>query len=283
MMGYNPDPMPVYTHIGNPLTDSEWSALNRIVKSVGDSTIIRRFIDATGPLGAGVQTVPTDTLVGITEGYKRLLGIGSDPVQIEARRSSVVPLISKDFVLHWRDLEESRREGRIISMAKAAAAATGCARTEEKLILFGHTPLGFHGLMTVEGRTVITGLSWGKPGDAFANFTHITRILLRKGYNGPYAAVVHPHIFADMHRVLEGSSLLEISHVREILSAGIFKSSLLSPRSGLVISTGRQNVELLVSIDTSVSFLGARKMNLPFRVFKAVYLRILRSDAICTF
>jgi uncharacterized linocin/CFP29 family protein len=137
--------------------------------------------------------------------------------------------------------------------------------------------------MTVAGRNIITGLSWGNPGDAFANFTKITNLLMEKGYHGPFAAVVHPQIHADMHRVIKGSSLLEIAHVRSLLTGGIHRSSLLSPRSGLVISMGRQNIELFVSIDTSVAFLGARKMNLPFRVFKAVYLRILRSDAICTF
>jgi uncharacterized linocin/CFP29 family protein len=86
-----------------------------------------------------------------------------------------------------------------------------------------------------------------------------------------------------MHRVFKGSSFLEISHVRALLTAGVFKSSLLLPGSGLVVSTGRQNLELSVSVETSVAFLGAKKMNLPFRVFKAIYLRILRTDAICTF
>ncbi|HET9529911.1 MAG TPA: family 1 encapsulin nanocompartment shell protein [Blastocatellia bacterium] len=272
-----------YLHRGNPLTDSEWSQVNRVARVVGNSTIFRKFIETTGPLGAGTQTVPTDTLIGITEGYRNTTGRESDRVRTGARSSGIVPIISKDFIIHWRDLEEARLTGRPLSMAKVAAAASGCARTEEKFILFGHSPLGFNGLMTVEGRAVMTGLDWGVPGDAFANFTRMTRLLLEKGYTGPYAAVVHPHIYADMHRVLKGSALPEIAHVRAIITSGVFKSSLLPPRSGLVVSTGRQNLELMVSLDTSVAFLGASRMNLPFRVFKAVYLRILRSDAICTF
>jgi uncharacterized linocin/CFP29 family protein len=199
------------------------------------------------------------------------------------RSSGVVPLISKDFTLHWRDVEEARLLNQPLSMAKAAAAASGCARSEDMLVLNGYSPLGYRGLMTVEGRNTLINLDWSQPGDAFSNFRTITELLLSKGYHGPFAAVVHPRTYADMHRVLGGSAFLEISHVRALLTAGVFRSSLLAPRSGVVVATGRQNLELVVSIDTSVSFLGARKMNLPFRVFKAVYLRVLRSDAICTF
>lgn len=281
--GYNQSPMPDYIHREDPLTTEEWSYLARMVSAVGNSTVARRFIELTGPLGAGTQTVPTETLVGITEGYKSLMGRDGQPVKTGQRDSGIVPIISKDFVVHWRDLAEARILGQKFSLAKAAAAASSVARSEDKLVLYGHSPIGYRGLMTVPGRNIATGLDWGNPGDAFRNFTLITNMLLSKGYNGPFAAVVHPNIYAEMHRVLKGSALLEIAHVKALISAGLFRSSLLAPRTGLVLSTGKQNVDLVVSVDTAVAFLGAKRMNLPFRVFKAVYLRVLRSDAICTF
>ena len=272
-----------FFHKGDPLTREEWELLLKTVSAVGNATVSRRFIPTTGPLGAGAQTVPTETLVGITEGYKSLLGEDGTRVVTGKRSSDIVPILSKDFVLHWRDLAEARQTAQPLSFAKAAAAASSCARTEDKLVFYGHSAYGYEGLMTVPGRNVITGLGWSNPGDAFSNFTKLTQVLRSKGYNGPFAAVVHPHIYADMHRVLEGSSLLEITHVKALFTAGIFKSSLLAPRTGLVVSTGKENLELVISVDTSLAFLGAKQMNLPFRVFKAIYLRILRSDAICTF
>ncbi len=227
--------------------------------------------------------MPTETLVGITEGYKNRLGEDGTRVVAGKRSSEIIPIISKDFVLHWRDLDEARQTAQPLSFAKAAAAAASCARTEDKLVFYGHSVYGYDGLMTVEGRNILTGLHWGDAGDAFNNFTQMTRILMARGYNGPFAAVVHPRIYADMHRVLEGSSLLEISHVNALLTAGVFRSSLLAPRSGFVVSTGVENLKLIVSVNASIAFLGAKQMNLPFRVFKAIYLRILQSDAICTF
>jgi uncharacterized linocin/CFP29 family protein len=272
-----------FLHMSDPLTAGEWAALMKVVGAVGDSTVARRFIETTGPLGAGEQTVPTEALVGITEGYRNILGSGKTRVKPGRRDSGIVPIISKDFVIHWRDLAEARLMEQPLSLAKAAAAASSCARSEDKFVFFGHSALGYDGLMTVPGRNIMSGLKWGSPGDAFENFKRITQALLEKGYNGPFAAVVHPLIYFDMHRVLNDSSLLEITHARALLGAGIFRSSLLAPRSGLVVSTGKQNIELVVSVNSSVSFLGSRNMNLPFRVFKAIYLRIFRSASICTF
>jgi uncharacterized linocin/CFP29 family protein len=275
--------MAQFIHKGDPLTDGEWSRLIQTVRGVGNATVARRFIEFTGPLGAGAQTVPTESMIGLTEGRWSILGEEDLPVRTFTKKGDIVPLVSKDFILHWRDVEEARLMDQKLSLAKAAAAAASCARSEDMLVLNGYSPLGYKGLMTVAGRTHISGLQWINPGDAFRNFTLLTQTLKSKGHTGPFAAVVHPAIYASLHRVLEGSSLLEIAHVRAILSGGVFRSSLLAPRSGVVVATGRQNLELVVSLDTSVAYLGAKKMNLPFRVFKAVYLRILRSDAICTF
>ena len=271
------------THISDPLDSVEWQSLLKTAKGVGNATVARRILDVSGPLGAGIQTVPTETLVGITEGYKGKFGSTGQTIKISERNSGIVPLIFKDFVIHWRDLAESRTMNQKLSNATVAAAASCCARSEDKLVLFGHEPLGYNGLMTVEGRNIFHGLNWSDPGDAFENFRKMTELLTSKGYHGPFAAIVHPRIYARLHRVLKGSSLLEMDHVRALLTGGLFRSALLAPRSGLVLSTGKQNAELIVSIDTSVAFLGARRMNLPFRVLKAVFLRIARSDSICTF
>jgi uncharacterized linocin/CFP29 family protein len=275
--------MPPFMHKSDPLTASEWAILDRTVKIVGNSNVARRIIEAIGPLGAGVQTVPNDSFVGITEGYKSILGYNGTAIRPVARNSAIVPIIFKDFISHWRDIEESRLTGVGFPRAKAAAAASSCARAEDRLVFYGSEQFGYEGLLTAKGRNTFHGLDWSRPGDAYRNFTAMIRTLEKLGHSGPYAAVVHPRIYTDMHRVLPGSSLLEISHVRELITAGVFRSEQLKPGAGLVIATGKQNLELIVSLDTSAAYLGAKKMNLPFRVLKSIYLRIRQSNAICSF
>ncbi|HAN31087.1 MAG TPA: bacteriocin, partial [Myxococcales bacterium] len=50
----------------------------------------------------------------------------------------------------------------------------------------------------------------------------------------------------------------------------------------VVVSTGRENMDLAVGLDLTVAYLGAEKMNHPFRVLETVCLRIKHADAICT-
>lgn len=275
--------MPAFFHTSNPLTEPEWSALSQTIRKVGNATVARQIMAVSAPLGAGVQTVPNEELVGITEGYKGLLGADGVVLRTAKISSGIVPIIFKDFVIHWRDLEASRLTSQVFPSAKAAAAAASCARAEDRLVFFGDREMGYRGLMTAEGRETLVGLDWESAGSAFNNFSQITRRLIEKGFNGPFAAVVHTGIFAAMHRVLGRSSLLEVTHVRALLKGGIYKSELLPKQAGFVIAIGKQNFELTVAVDTSAAFLGARKMNLPFRVFKAVFLRIKRGDAICVF
>jgi uncharacterized linocin/CFP29 family protein len=241
------------------------------------------LLSVTGPLGAGSQTVGSEQFIGITEGRVGLLGDESSSVKASARSSGVVPILFKDFVLHWRDVEEARLNQSPLPASHAAAAAAFLSFEEDKLLLFGDRAVNCTGLASAEGRARFKGLGWNKPARAFSNFTMMTDHLRRLGHNGPFAAVVHPGIYSEMHRVVDGSDLLEIAHVKSLVTAGIFRSSLLAPGSGLIVAREKQNAELVIAIDTSVAFLGARLMNLPFRVLKAVYLRIHRGDAICTF
>lgn len=275
--------MTEFIHAGNPLSIGEWQALTRSTTIIGGSAISRRFIESTGESGPGTQTAPPTVAVAFGERVGRSLRADIDESSARGRRSQVVPLLWKDFVLHWRDVEEARLTGRLFSMAKPAAAAAACARQEERLVILGDEKRGYEGLYTVPGRLEIRGLRWSRAGDFFRGFLRIVQALRAGGHNGPFAAAVHPNLYSGMHGVLPGSNLLEVNHVFELLGAGIYRTTLLPPNGGLVIAVGRQNLELFVSIDTSVAYLGASHMNLPFRVFKAVYLRILRPDAICSF
>jgi uncharacterized linocin/CFP29 family protein len=273
-----------FGHISNPLSENESNSLLKLVSVIGDSTVARRIIETTGPLGPGAQTVPAEILVGITDGTKGLLREAGTAVKATARQSRVVPIIWKDFVIHWRDLEQSRQNRNLgFSLAKAAAAAACCARSEDQLVLYGDHSLGYSGLMTVDGSQGFRDLRWSQAGDAFSNISDMIRTLARRGHSGPFSAIVSPNIYSNMHRVLKGSPLLEVTHVRALLAGGLVASPLLRADSGLVLSNGKQNVELLLCAETSLAFLGAKKMNLPFRVFKSLYLNVRRADSICTF
>jgi uncharacterized linocin/CFP29 family protein len=271
-------------HTDNPLTEDEWGRLNQTVVEVARRSLVgRRFIDLYGPLGAGVQTVPSDRFMGANEGAVDLVG-EQDTARVfpDKRVFKTIPLIYKDFLLHWRDIEAARGHNMPLDVSAAAGAAAFCAQREDELIFNGDKHLGIEGLMNCTGRATLKRSDWSKPGNAYANVVAATAKLNANDHYGPYALVTSPDLHATMHRIFEKTGVLEIETIRKLCTDGVFQSNRLQKNQAVVISTGRENLDMAVSLDMTTSYLGAEKMNHPFRVVEGVLLRIKHPDAICT-
>jgi len=274
----------IYAHHENPLSEEEWELINQIVIDVARRKLVgRRIIDIHGPLGPGIQTIIHEHFAGTTPGRIGLLGEqDSDPVRSVRRESASIPIIYKDFVIHWRDIESSRQNRIPLDPSIAAAAAAFCADREDDLIFNGDSEMNCEGLMTVDGRNTLKRRDWKVSGNAFSDVVDATELLINSGHYGPYAMVVSPVLYSQMHRVHQGTNVLEIEHIRELITDGVYQSPLLASGTGVIVATGKSNFDLAVAQDLTVAYLGAENMNHPFRVFESVYLRIKRHNAICT-
>src|ERR1044072_9885328 len=116
--------MPIFAREENPLNDREWENIKNVVINVARRRMIgRRIVDLHGPLGPGIQTIVHDHFAGTTIGRIGLLGEEeSDPVRSVRRESGIIPLIYKDFVLHWRGIESVRQTGAPPDTSAAAGA-----------------------------------------------------------------------------------------------------------------------------------------------------------------
>lgn len=276
--------MPVFAGDDNPLTQSEWQDLNSVVTDIARKRLVgRRLIDIYGPLGAGIQTIVHDYFDGTTIGRIGLLGEeGSDPLRPVRRQSGIIPLIYKDFLLHWRDIEFSRQTGSPTDTSAAAGAAAFCADAEDDLIFNGEAGMGYDGLFTVSGRHTLARRDWANTGNAFQDVVDGTRILSEAGFYGPYGLIVNPVLYSQMQQVHTATGVLEIDHIRKLVTDGVFQSPLVGEGFGAIVATGSQNFDLAVAQDLTVAYLGPDKMNHPYRVLESIYLRIKRPGAICT-
>src|SRR2546421_913357 len=147
-----------------PLRGDQWTALDQAVVQTARAILVgRRFITLVGPFGPGVEALPGDTLAGTTAGQIDLLGNAEgEAVGIAQRRYLPVPLIYKDFWVHWRELEAHRQLGLPLDTGKAAAAAATCAQVEDRLVFDGDTTLGLPGLRNVDGRQAPAMRDWGQ-------------------------------------------------------------------------------------------------------------------------
>ncbi|QRO01993.1 bacteriocin family protein [Archangium violaceum] len=271
-------------HAENPLREDEWARLNETVIQVARRSLVgRRILDIYGPLGAGVQTVPHDEYTGVSPGAVDIVGEQETAsVFTDARKFKTIPIIYKDFLLHWRDIEAARLHNMPLDVSAAAGAAALCAQQEDELIFYGDPKLGHEGLMNAAGRLTVPLGDWTTPGAGYLAIVEATRKLNESGHYGPYAVVLSPRLFSLLHRIFEKTGVLEIETIRQLAADGVFQSNRLRGDSGVVVSTGRENMDLAVAMDMVAAYLGASRMNHPFRVLESLILRIKHPDSICT-
>lgn len=265
------------------LTREEWHELDQTVfESAKKQLVGRRFIDIYGPLGEGVQSVTNDIFETTERGAISFHGEDSE-LSVPSRRVTLtIPLLYKDFVLYWRDIQQAKTLNSPIDFSASANAAQQCALLEDDLIFNGSKEFNIQGIMNVKGKLSHIRSDWMESGNAFGDVVEARNKLLRMGHTGPYALILSPELYALVHRVHQGTHVLEIEHIRELMTAGVFQSPMLKSGTGVVVDAGKQNLDLAVASDFDTVFLDVDNMNYHFRVYEAIVPRIKRPTAICT-
>jgi uncharacterized linocin/CFP29 family protein len=138
-------------------------------------------------------------------------------------------------------------------------------------------------LLTAEGRNTVALKDWDEPGAALENVVEATEKLVSAGFYGPYALVVSPALYARTQRVAEGMGRIVGKLIGDVASGGMFRSPILRPEEGLVVSLGAHNLDLVVAEDLVTAYLGNEELDHRYRVMESLVLRIKRPGAICTF
>jgi len=268
-----------------PLTAEEWAKIDETVVAVAKKLLVgRRLIEVYGPFGAGMQTVSVDryhvSSACLHKGEATECSDEGgeckeecDPIALTCRETVTLPLIHKDFILHWRDVVTSRQYHMPLDLGQAAAAAAMVALKEDQMIF---------GELLAKGETKVKASNWEAPGSVFQNLVAAATALVEKGCYGPYAAVVSPAVYAKMHRPMQGDmGMLEIKQVRELASGGVYQTPALKDTQALLISQGAHNLDLAVAQDLVTAYLGPDKMDHLFRILETLTLRVKRPEAIC--
>ena len=268
-----------------PLSKEEWEQLDHVVERAAKALLVgRRFIELTGPLGPGTLAVPVFKVCtgqgdcGCEDDES--CGCGEDECTCTATHVSsrvLIPIehLEHDFILSWRDLAANRQMGLGLELGPAGAAASACARDEDEHI--------FDTLLTAEGRNTVALKDWDEPGAALENVVQATETLVSAGFSGPYALVVSPALYAKTQRVFQGMGRTVGKLIGEIVEGGMFRSPILRPKEGLVLSLGAHNLDLVVAQDLTTAYMGNEGLDHLYRVMESLVLRIKRPGAICTF
>ena len=112
------------------LSAEQWQSIDSAVIQAARNVLVgRKFLQIYGPLGAGAQSVNVDVLTPAEKGSVDFFGEEEEAVKVTGRSFKELPMIYRDFVLSWRDMEQARQIGMPIDLGQRCRK---CLRSERR-------------------------------------------------------------------------------------------------------------------------------------------------------
>ncbi|MBC7316285.1 MAG: encapsulin [Chloroflexi bacterium] len=244
-----------------PLSAEIWAKIDEMVVTVVSKNLVgRRFLPLVGPLGWGVEQAP-------------LFGFEEAEGAAVAKEAVYIPLqeLREEFLLKTKHLAMASATPFALDLGAVAIAATKLAKAEDAFILSS--------LMQAATCSAPLG-DWDTLGGPFAAVAAATAKMLQEGYDGPYALVVSPAMYARLASLMSAGRR-EIEMVEKLVKLGVFQATGLPEDRALVLSPQAWNMDLVVGQDVVTAYLGNEGLDQRFRIFETLALRVKRAGAIC--
>lgn len=260
-----------------PFSPEIWEEIDQaVIETAKKHLVCRRFLSIYGPLGPGTAGVTIDDTVKAEEFID---GVAT----VSGRRLIELPQLYEDFVLLWRDLEESEKNGAPLDLSAARAAAQKSACREDDLILFGDQSLGMEGLMNAQGANKITRGDWQEGENAFRDVAAGVAILQEKHLLGRYALALSPDLYLDLQRIQPGLGMTELKRVSKLLDGRVYPAGVFGTKRAVLVCAEPQYLDLAIGADLSVGYLELKDFNHCFRILETAALRIKNPESIVVF
>ncbi|MEN3028137.1 MAG: family 1 encapsulin nanocompartment shell protein [Aquificaceae bacterium] len=268
----------------SPLSFEEWQQLEEAIIQVARKTLIcRRFMPLVGPIGVGHQVISYDIYLGVEPGVCEVRpgeeSEACEPIRTGKRKHITLPTLYKPFSISWRDLEYYRQFNLPLEVSQASAAAFATSVAEDTLIIHGNLKLEIEGFLTVEGRQTMSMSDWDVLGNAFNDVSIAIARLSEKGFYGPYYLLLNPKEYFKLNRVYHNTGLLELEQIKKLV-ADVYYTPIVPENRAIMISSGPQNMDLVVGLDISLAYVESTNMVHNFRVMEIVAPRIKRPGAV---
>lgn len=274
------------------LTDDEVEYIEQAIVTTMRPMLVGRTLMPVKPLAnAGFKQYTFYTEQDMSQANISMTGEEQSMDRVDLAESNVdIPIISKDYNLHWRDVLMRRNTGQDLNTQHATNAARQVAEEEDKLILSGEytgwPALGIEGLATATGRNTTAGGDWSAN---MITYVAAAKAALRTdGYFGPYKLLVTSAWYAQMEAVYGNTDRYYFQVVGDLIGGVdniVITDNLYASDGGvdsaLVLDTSPGNFELIVGQDTATYLDQLPNMNYQGKVWEAVVPVIKRPEAVC--
>lgn len=214
-----------------------------------------------------------------------------DALPLTASTAVPIPVISKDFKLHWRDVIAARRRGEPLDLAHIRNASRQVAEEEDKLLLSGEytgwPALGIKGLLSATGRnTTDSDAAW--PAQSLDDIGDATTLLNEDGFYGPFVFLVTPTMYVKLLVKYSSERSYRNYILEDMLPPGslILQSAQLYAAAGgtgsaALVQPGADNFDMLVGQDVTTYMVQDEDMNTLGKVYEVLTPRIKRPTSIC--
>lgn len=273
------------------ITDEEKRYIDKRVVETARATLIgRQIFPITRLPHVGIKEWRGYTMTDMSQAIISMEGVTQADDRIELTEQDVnVPVISKDFVLFWRDIVASRRGGIPIDTISAQNAGIQCSEEEDKLLLTGEytgwNALGIEGLATATGRnTEASAGAW--PANALTDVSDAIAELETDGHYGPYALIVIPDDYAHLRSLVTNTAVTWLNVIEEQYKVKVFKSPNLFAADGaqdsaLLVEPKPENFEAGIAQDLTTFLWQDKNMNSYGKVYEVITPKIKRPTSIC--
>jgi uncharacterized linocin/CFP29 family protein len=274
------------------LTDDEVEYIEQSIVTTMRPMLVGRTLMPTKALAnAGFKQYTFYTEQDMSQATISMTGEAQNKDRVELSETNVkIPIISKDYDLHWRDVLMRRNTGQDLNTQHATNAARQVAEEEDKLILSGEytgwAALGIEGLATATGRNTTAGGDWSA--NMIVYVAAAKAALRTDGYFGPYKLVVTAAWYAQMEAAYGNTDRYYFQVVGDLIGGVdniVISDNLYAADGGvdsaLVLDTSPGNFELVLGQDVTTYLTQRDDMNYSGKVWEAVVPVIKRPEAIC--
>ncbi|MGD9559749.1 MAG: family 1 encapsulin nanocompartment shell protein [Oscillospiraceae bacterium] len=262
-----------------PFDEALWSRIDAAVVDAAKGILVaRRFLPLFGPVGPGADVARID-LFGQKE------EVAKDGFAVMKNRTvQQIPQLCEDFWLYWRDLAMYEKEGVPVDLGSARAASEALARREDTMVFYGVKELGIDGLLTAKGTASQKRSDWSTGEGAFTDVAAAVTTLLQNGRIGRHTLVMSSDLYVQLQRIQPGTGELESKRVGKLLEGGgMYMSTVLQPKTALLVCAQPQYMDLVVGQDISTAFTEAVDLNYHLRVLETALPRVKAPDAVVVF
>jgi len=275
------------------LTLEEWQYVDREIIETVRPRLVGRLLYALTPLPhAGFMQIKNYRRTDMSQAQISMRGLGgSRDRTVKTPETINMPVVAKNFDLHWREILAARYNGLPMDVQEATNAGIQVSEEEDKLMLSGQytgwPAYDVQGFTSITGRntTASTG-AW--PGTAFADINAARSALKSSGFQGvPFALVARAADLGDLDALIANQTM---TYREALLSNGlvqaIFESDNLFANDGgtdsaVVCVPGRQNFDLLQGQALTTFLWQDEDMNILGKVYSVVVPRIRQPTSVC--